>query len=148
MVGKLRWNFYFALGGMLIIFLLAWSNNPFHTALIRSMYAFAVLFIIMFAVRYVLAVMIGIGANEKQTGAYVDLRTPEDDTLEQLLKPELEPDSNTDSSAETDSDSSTRKEQGDDQFQPMNPPKLVTKESTSPEQLAHAIRQLSDKEGR
>ncbi|MDO7905808.1 hypothetical protein Q5741_05185 [Paenibacillus sp. JX-17] len=139
--GSLRINFWSGLIGFVLTFLVSAASNLLTTSLIRGLIAFAIWFVLAFALRWVLAMTMNEEADasaamdgnassrDEQVGTKLNLTTPdESEDLNELLKqkPEvLEGDQNG--------------------FAPLNPPKLVS--TKDPEELAKAVRHLTDKQG-
>ncbi|MGG1551163.1 hypothetical protein [Paenibacillus ferrarius] len=142
MIGTMRINVIVASLAGLFTFALSIGNNLLLSTLLKSVYAFLILFVLTFGFRWVLGLVAGAGeASHKtsadpmqengQLGQNLDMVTPNEDgeTLE-LMKSNL-------SNQNADSLS-------DMQFSPLNPPKLVTKKELDPEQLAGALRRMSE----
>ena len=119
--------------------MLSISANFLVTAVWRSAYAF----VIVFAVIYVFRWLFGTAAGLKQfeagelapgaadvAGAAVDLSTPQDEDLNDLLKAQL---------AEQSPDAPAK------QFEPLELPKLASKDKLDPELLAESLRHMSEK---
>lgn len=124
MIGKHSWNVGLASAGMILIFLINISNNVLTTSLLRSLYSFACLFVIVFAVRFLLG-FIGIHeAGDQQEdevkGQHIDIVTPDDEAS--ILGQQS-------ASAEED-------------FSPLNPPK-VNADQVDPDLVVKAVRQLT-----
>jgi hypothetical protein len=142
MIGTIRINFIVAGLAGLFTFGLSIGNNLLLTSCLKCMYSFVILFILTFGFRWVLGLMIGAehaashsqDANmtpDSSVGQTLDLTTPEEDEeTRELLKANLG-NNHAPSSA-------------DMQFSPLNPPKLVTKNNLDPEQLAGALRRMSE----
>ncbi|MDR6883883.1 hypothetical protein [Bacillus sp. 3255] len=144
MIGTMRINVIVAALAGLLTFGLSIGNNLFLTTCLRSLYSFVILFVVTFGFRWVLGLMIGAeqaagradqGApapDASSVGQTMDLTTPDDDEeTRELLKANRGTSSTTSSSA-------------DMQFSPLNPPKLATKNNLDPEQLAGALRRMSE----
>lgn len=142
MIGTIRINFIVAGLAGLLTFGLSIGNNLLLTSCLKSVYSFLILFILTFGFRWVLGLMIGVEhaagpaqdanlTSDSSVGQTLDLTTPEEDEeTRELLKASLGS-HHTPSSA-------------DMQFSPLNPPKLVTKNNLDPEQLAGALRRMSE----
>lgn len=141
MHGNVRWNFVLGLLGFVITTLLSLSSNIWMTSLTRGVVAFIVWFAIGFALRFAIHQLLtpsnSASSSQKEkddnVGAAVDYTTPdESESLYQLLQ-----------SSPTDKESSSDEEiQTKSEFQPLSPPKLVSK-SLNDEQMAQAVRHLS-----
>ncbi|RTE01801.1 hypothetical protein [Paenibacillus whitsoniae] len=142
MIGTMRINVIVASLAGLFTFALSIGNNLLLSTLLKSVYAFLILFVLTFGFRWVLGLVAGAGEASAKTsadpmqengqlGQNLDMVTPNEDgeTLE-LMKSNL-------SNQNADSLS-------DMQFSPLNPPKLVTKKELDPEQLAGALRRMSE----
>jgi hypothetical protein len=88
MIGSYVWNLI--IGGLsgLMAFALAYVNaNTFVTSLVRGLISFAVMFLLTYLFRWLLALIIqdtmkeGDSAGGVPTGTNIDLKTPEDDVL-------------------------------------------------------------------
>jgi hypothetical protein len=132
MSGTIRWNLITGLVGFLGTLLVSMPQNIFKTALIQSCYSFAFLFLFTFVVRWVLGLMLAASSSEGPTlpqateqelakGQTIDLATPSEDLLSAADVPAEE-----------------------ELFAPLNPPKLSTKVDQSPEELAQALRHMSE----
>ncbi|MGZ9584613.1 hypothetical protein [Paenibacillus marinisediminis] len=141
----MKWNISFGIIGFVVTTLASLISNVWSTSLIRGAIAFVIWFLLAFAVRYVVQLLLtpshdGANAaqnelNSSEVGHAVDYTTPDDtDSLYNMLhkKP---------------AEQELETEQGDkDQsgFQPLTPPKLVSK-PLNEEQLAEAVRHLTQK---
>lgn len=150
MIGNIKWNLIFASVFSLFAFIFSWLNNPLSTASLRTIYCFALLFVLMYPIRFIMGSLIGIKLTESETdseeadvvGTQVDLATPEDESLlDELLTGQEQ-------TGEKATDGGASEEAAAKEFKPMNPPKLVTKQSMDAEELAQAVRHLADEEGR
>lgn len=137
MRGTIRFNLVAGVIGLVVTFLLSFSNNLFLTSLMRAATAFVIWFLLAFALRWVLTfvttehhdVHLGvddINLTSDERGKQLDLTTPDEtDELNDLLKPkpvqsnELQ------------------------EFTRLDPPKLVS--TKDPEELAKAVRHLTEK---
>ncbi|MDR6552794.1 hypothetical protein [Paenibacillus qinlingensis] len=141
MIGTIRINFVVALLAGIFTFVLSISNNLFLSSCIKSGYSFLILFVVTFGFRWVLGLLIGSvssleGAAQDNSssavGQNLDLLTPdEDEETRQLMKSNHANISKDEHSFEM-------------QFSPLNPPKLATKNNLDPEQLAGALRRMSE----
>lgn len=137
MIGSIRWNFFVGALAFIVTFILSMSKNIWLTTVIRSFYSFALLFVLMFLCRFLLGTFAGLNrlsAQEQEAegaegkGTAVDAVTPDqDEELRELLKSGVDP--NKTAAAD---------------FSPLNPPKLRMKEQPSPEEMAQAVRRMSD----
>lgn len=135
MIGTFRWNLLAGTVGFIGTLLASFHSNVWSTVLIHSIYSFLILFLFTFVVRWVLNVLIlssGTGSRPIleshesdgiRKGQSIDLSTPDDVGLP------LNGDSG----------------QGDQmEFTPLNPPKLTTKLDNNPQELANALRRMTD----
>ncbi|HEY0826974.1 MAG TPA: hypothetical protein VGE40_02670 [Bacilli bacterium] len=139
MIGTHRWNLVFGMIAMIFTFLVSVSHNVLWTSLIGSIYSFLIAFIMGFFFRWVLGTVVGmkdmhlnVQSNPEDSlmdkGNNLDMTTPgEEEEIHRILKDHLTP-----------------QKEGDDEFVPLNPPKLVTKEKIDPEDLAKVLRHLSE----
>ncbi|MCZ8520030.1 MULTISPECIES: hypothetical protein [Paenibacillus] len=143
MIGSLRWNLYAGLAAFLITFVLSIPNNIWLTTIVRSCYSFIVLFLLVFGCRWLLGTIAGLNglpapqpsvmpaappAEEEGKGSAYDAMTPDQDAeLHQMLKGSMS--------------GTAPPEPG---FAPLTPPKLSTKVQPTPEELAQAVRQMSE----
>ncbi|MFB6363989.1 hypothetical protein ACFCP7_07985 [Paenibacillus elgii] len=137
MIGSIRWNFIVGAAAFVITFALSITDNIWLTTLIRSFYSFVLMFVIVFLFRWLLGTVAGLAGapipehseeEDELKGKAVDVVTPDQDAeLHQMLKPSPGPMD----AVETD-------------FSPLNPPKLSTKIQGSPDELAQAVRRMSE----
>ncbi|NOU68478.1 hypothetical protein GC096_31090 [Paenibacillus sp. LMG 31461] len=141
MIGTIRINLIVALLAGIFTFALSIGNNLFLSSCIKAGYSFLILFVVTFGFRWVLGLLIGpvssledslLENSSSGVGQNLDLSTPdEDEETRQLMKSNLT--------------NQTKDAQSNDmQFSPLNPPKLVTKNNLDPEQLAGALRRMSE----
>ncbi|UJF35366.1 hypothetical protein [Paenibacillus hexagrammi] len=142
MVGTIRINLIVAALAAVFTFVMSLGNNMFVTTCLKSLYSFAILFVLTFGFRWVLGVLVTIEktktsmspndlTSDSHIGSTLDVSTPEEDhETNELLKAGLDPTSTAQAS--------------EPQFSPLNPPKLVTKNQIDPEQLAGALRRMSE----
>lgn len=143
MIGTIRINLIVSLFAGIFTFLLSVGNNLFLTTCMRSIYSFAILFILTFGFRLLLGIFTGtdfftprqaeqVNSSEEHLGSQLDLATPDDEeATKQMLRNNL--------------DNSGQSLVSDDlPFSPLNPPKLITKNKLDPEQLAGALRRMSE----
>ncbi|KZS43724.1 hypothetical protein AWU65_26925 [Paenibacillus glucanolyticus] len=136
MMGKLGFYIMTGIAGFVFTFIFTIRNNLWMTSMYRALLAFAIWFLLAFALKWILAAIIAPRADkngsgnskaqsEQERGTVLDLSTPDEDReLMDLIHSE-----------------SGSKENGD--FVPLNPPKLVS--TKDPEELAKAVRHLTDK---
>lgn len=92
MIGTLRWNFAVAGVGALLTLALSWPKNSWLTALLDACQAFAVLFLLGFAVRWLLGTVFGLKEKPPGKGAVIDFTTPDDggpDEFRPLAPPDV-----------------------------------------------------------
>ncbi|CAN7469655.1 hypothetical protein LJR153_003215 [Paenibacillus sp. LjRoot153] len=141
MIGTIRINLIVALLVGIFTFTLSIGNNLFLSSCIKAGYSFLILFVVTFGFRWVLGLLIGpvsslevssLENSSSEVGQNLDLSTPdEDEETRQLMKS-----NHTNQTKDAHSN--------DMQFSPLNPPKLVTKNNLDPEQLAGALRRMSE----
>ncbi|OWA33785.1 hypothetical protein B9G55_20850 [Saccharibacillus sp. O16] len=151
MKGTIRVNLIFALIGFVITFLFAVRTNLPVTSLIRGGIGAFVWFLLAFLFRIVLGALEPLPKEKTGGGSLapnsapggdtrgmaLDMVTPdESDELNDLLKPDADKTRMTEE----------RTAQIND-FQPLNPPKLVSTQERNPEELAKAVRHLTEDEG-
>lgn len=147
MAGNIKLNLWFGIIGFVITFLVSSGNNLWTTSLFRGILGFVVWFLLAFVLRFILGILANpAGAvpkmptgNEESTqqelsqddqdrGSHFDVVTPDQDNeLHDLLTPKP-------------ADSGPK-----DEFAPLNPPKLVSTKQQDPEELAKAVRHLTQK---
>jgi flagellar biosynthesis/type III secretory pathway M-ring protein FliF/YscJ len=134
MVGTWRWNVWFGAFGALLTFVFSLSSNLLSTTLIRCSYAFLAFLVVAFGLRYVVGVALHPSADgtslklAEERGAKLDLVTPEDDDLQIRMKEQW----------------ADGKNDANSGFQPLKPQRLVSLDDSDPEELAKAIRSLTD----
>ncbi|MBE1446426.1 hypothetical protein [Paenibacillus sp. OAS669] len=140
MIGTVRWNLIIGLISLVITFISSISTNIWTTSLLRSVYSFAIVFIVIFLFRWILGTIAGLNqlntdlkdgvSDEEGKGAALDLQTPEDDaSIHQMLKDSLDP----------------KASSMDSGFAPLNPPKLSSKtNSMEPGEMAQAVRRMAE----
>ncbi|WP_245596027.1 hypothetical protein [Paenibacillus taiwanensis] len=147
MRGSIRWNFGLGVLGFFITFLASLSSNLLMTSVVRGAIAFVIWFGLAFVIRWVAGELTQPNRHangeqarfegiESERGSNVDITTPDEtESLHNLLK-------------ETPvSDEASKTEEKDRQtgFEPLAPPKLVSKTPLKDEQLAEAVRYMKDK---
>ncbi|OUS71575.1 hypothetical protein B1748_26415 [Paenibacillus sp. MY03] len=152
MLGSWRWNVGFGIAGVGLTVIFSLGNNPMSVILMRSLYAFVAFFVVAFAARFVLGVIlqppaIPMGPSEEEAddprGAEMDLRTPdESDDLNQLLKAQLQQGASSSPQPATQPVKEGANE-GASSFKPLSPPQLVSTAGKQPEELAKAVRHLT-----
>ena len=121
----------------MFIFILSIQHNPLTTSIIRGVYGFVIVFFAFYIIRFLIGTVAGISdftvaddqsaSDGDSVGSTVNLTTPsDDDMLNQMLKQQLGED------------------QPADDFVPLQPQKLVTKDKLSPELAVEAVRQMSE----
>lgn len=141
MIGTIRINLIVALLAGIFTFALSIGNNLFISSCIKSGYSFLILFVITFGFRWVLGLLIGPVStipdaahpdSSPAIGQNLDLSTPDEDEETREMMKAIH--------ANTTKDAHSNEMQ----FSPLNPPKLVTKNNLDPEQLAGALRRMSE----
>jgi energy-coupling factor transporter transmembrane protein EcfT len=143
MIGTIRINWIVSSLAGIFTFLLSVGNNLFVTTCLRSFYSFVILFILTFGFRFVFGIFAGADffaplpteqaeSGEAHLGSKFDAATPDDEeATKKMLRENMDP-----SGQVSDTD--------DLPFSPLNPPKLMTKNNLEPEQLAEALRRMSE----
>ncbi|PZD93346.1 hypothetical protein DNH61_22160 [Paenibacillus sambharensis] len=138
MLGSVRWNLVIGGAGMLLTFLVSLGKNGFAISSLRGLYAFIALFLIGFLFRAVLSLIVGgspapvMETSSAGLGGQVDAVTPDEgEDLNDLLKSQLEGSLEPDRSEEN-------------AFKPFEPKRLVSTQNKNPEELANALRHLSE----
>jgi hypothetical protein len=141
MIGTIRINLIVASLACIFTFALSIGNNLFLSSCIKSGYSFLILFVVTFGFRWVLGLLIGSvpsledSSHENSSssvGQNLDLFTPDEDEETREMMKSNQTNNNKD------------KLSNEMQFSPLNPPKLVTKNNLDPEQLAGALRRMSE----
>lgn len=139
MIGTWKWNVWSAAIVAVITFMLSISANFLVTAAWRALYAFVIVFAVMYVFRWLFGTAAGLKQFESgtlaaegagSTGTAVDLSTPQDEDLNELLKEQLAQQS---------------PEAAATQFEPLELPKLASKDKLDPELLAESLRHMSEK---
>ncbi|TVX93959.1 hypothetical protein [Paenibacillus agilis] len=146
MAGSLLWNIVGGVIGFLITTFAALMTNPLSTSIVRGIIGGVIWFGIVFGFRWIAHMLLhGSGdsnysnqARERTSdtarGQNIDYTTPDGEDLHAIL-----------TSSSVESSSSTAHSDQAVEFTPMNPPKLVTKPPLNDEQLAQAVRHLTQK---
>ncbi|NQX57367.1 hypothetical protein [Paenibacillus qinlingensis] len=141
MIGTIRINLIVALLAGIFTFALSIGNNLFLSSCIKAGYSFLILFVVTFGFRWVLGLLIGPVSSLEDTplensssgvGQNLDLSTPDEDEETRQMMKSIHGNQTKDAHS------------NDMQFSPLNPPKLVTKNNLDPEQLAGALRRMSE----
>ncbi|MEW9697697.1 hypothetical protein [Paenibacillus sp. SI8] len=142
MIGTIRINVIVAALAGILTFALSIGNNLLLTTCLRSFYSFLILFVLTFGFRWVMGLLTGaelLAKNQstdtavnEAVGQTLDLTTPDDEdaVTREMLKSNQRLNPSIDAT--------------EHQFSPLNPPKLVTKNNLDPEQLAGALRRMSE----
>lgn len=140
MLGTIKWNFIVGLISFVITFISSIGHNIWTTTLLRSLYSFMIVFILVFLFRWIMGTMAGFnklavtGAQERAAvenkGTALDVSTPDEEAvLHQMLKDSLDPNAAA----------------VDPGFAPLNPPKLSTKgNNIEPGEMAQAVRRMTE----
>ncbi len=141
MLGSVRWNLAMGAFGLLLAFIFSLGNNDFVVSILRGVYAFAAFFLLGYLLRGALHIIVGSTTITEQTeqqhpedpnvGTKVDMTTPaEGEDLNELLKSQLE--------------GPLGSSQGGEMFKPFEPTRLVSTQNKEPDELAQAIRHLTE----
>jgi hypothetical protein len=129
MIGSIRWNLALGLFGCILTFILSISDNIFSTAFRHGLYCGFILFMVAFMFRWFLGTLLFAVPIETHIGNNLDMVTPDElDEIHLLMRNENE--------NEIDAEESD--------FKPLNPPKLVSKRVTDPEEMVKALRHMSE----
>lgn len=145
MIGSLRWNFAVSIVAFALTFTFSLFDNVLLTTLIRSMYSFLILFVLMFVFRWILGLLLHytehqhLEAQEEDSskGTHIDLTTPlDEETVSDLAV----------TASEENKEQSPKAPSSDkEEFSPLTPPKLSKLNQPDAAQLADALRHLSEK---
>jgi hypothetical protein len=134
MIGRITWNLYMAICGMVLTFMFAIPHNLLGTAFLRSLYVFVFLFILGFVIRFLLGTVVGlkdivleqplyVNEQEEGKGEHVNLITPQEGGVP----------------LQTSFSSQT-----DDEFKPITARSLKGSPDEDPEKVVKAIRDMVD----
>lgn len=139
MIGTWRWNAVFGGFGAALTLIFSLGNNPLLTTASRTFYAFVVFALIAYAVRFVLG-LIHLPQQpevseeeqpEEERGQNLDLVTPDEEAeLSRMLKDNW----------------TGGKDAPESGFQPLAPTRLVSLDDPDPEQVAQAVRRLTNEQ--
>lgn len=143
MAGSIRWNLIAGGVGFVCTFIASLSSNVITTSLLRGLYSGLILFGIVFVLRFILGLAFveggqpenpaDVSSSEESAsgkGQHFDYTTPDVDQAELLT--------------DADSGDSSSAQEGEQGFAPLNPPKLATKKEPDMDELAKALRHLSE----
>lgn len=152
MLGTWRWNAGFGIAGIGLTVIFSLGNNPMTVILTRSIYAFIAFFIMAYAARLVLGIILkppGIAPQVPEVeaadtrGSEMDLQTPDESAeLNQLLKDQLGQSTASVPQA-TPGSAAAGNAGGANSFKPLSPPQLVSTNGKQPDELAKAVRHLT-----
>jgi hypothetical protein len=134
MNGFWRLTIWFGVFGAALTFLFSISHNKIETTLLRSVYAFLAFAALALLVRVVLGVLLRPALTQtappagEEKGNALDMVTPEDDGLNELMKEQW-------------ADGKDKPVAG---FQPLNPAKLVSLEHPKTEEVVQAVRRMTN----
>ena len=135
----MRWNVVLGGIGFFLTLLFSMAHNPWLTTMVRSLYSFIILFLVAFLLRWLLRSIAGLkqvnepSASPEQgkadvRGQHFDQVTPEDHPLPHQK------------SADDEQLDSKRQ----DNFAPLQPPKLMSKSKADAEEVVKAVRHWSE----
>jgi hypothetical protein len=140
MHGNLSWNMVIASISSALTFLVSITSNLLTTALLQSLYAFGIMFLVAFIFRFLVGLLISINipmntdldltpqddeTYQDETGRNISLSTPDaDEYLQDIIKQNY-----------TNND-----ENNSDSFQPLNPTRLSSAPETQADPLVEAVR--------
>ncbi|MFC6331143.1 hypothetical protein ACFP56_00795 [Paenibacillus septentrionalis] len=150
MYGNWRWNLGFGLFGLLIVFIIGLTNNPWAVSLLRGFYACIAFFLLAYPLRYIIGLLLASDNDHAETihsmeepslaGTNVDYVTPEgEEDLNEMLRKQMAP-------GEPKSDVKPPTAENDpkaEQFQPLKPTRLVSTENMQAADLTKAVRHLT-----
>jgi len=148
MHGSWRWNLGFGVFGLLAVFLIGLSNNPWAISFIRGLYACVAFFLLAYPIRYIVGLLFrteeppaeAVQTEVEQTlsGNNVDYVTPEsEEDLNAILRDQLAPGKLADKAEPS------AKNEKTEQFKPLKPTKLVSTDNIQAEELTKAVRHLT-----
>ncbi len=141
MKGSWRFTIGFGAFGALLICLLSLSNNPLGTSLLRGLYAFLAFAALALVVGFVLGQLLATGKPAPSgaevppdRGSVLDLTIPDEgEALSEMMKEQW-----------ADGKSATATDGEAVSFQPLQPKRVVSLDNPNPEEVAQAIRRLTD----
>ncbi|MEK4250243.1 hypothetical protein [Paenibacillus sp. FSL W7-1287] len=149
MYGSWRWNLGFGIFGLLAVFFIGLSNNPWAVSLLRGGYACIAFFLLAYPLRYILGLLLSTNEapvidevqdedEQALSGNTVNYVTPDsEEDLNALLRDQLAPGSSEEKFEPLANNEKT------EQFKPLNPTKLVSTDNIQAEQLTKAVRHLT-----
>lgn len=146
--GSIRWNLVFGLIGFVVSTLISLSSNVWGTSLLRGLFAFLIWFLLAYVLRFVVQVLQSpegkqidsnhVEEDDSNVGSSVNMSTP-DDTASLYNMLHSKPNEGNPSDNQR---NEVAKEEGQGDFTPLTPPKLVSKPMND-EQMAQAVRHLT-----
>lgn len=106
------------------------GRNEWITSLKRGIYGFIIVFVCMFAIRFLLGTVAGLKQMDQaaaSVGNTINLVTPPDDPLMPGLQ-----------------HAEGQTELNQDEFIPLKPQKLISKENVDPQLMAESVRHMSE----
>lgn len=148
MYGSWRFNLIFASLGLVIVFLIGLTKNPWTISLLRGVYSFILFFLLAYIIRYIVGSLFiqdtqstneENQSSEEQPGSQIDYVTPDgEEDLNEILREQM----NQGNKAEH-AQASVEPDAKSAQFQPLNPKKLVSTDKMKTEDLTRAVRHLT-----
>jgi energy-coupling factor transporter transmembrane protein EcfT len=140
MIGTIRWNAILGSIGFLLTFAISIPNNILLTTLLRSCYSALILFVFVFAFRWLLGTVVELKMVDNKLDHQIS------DSKEELHKGNML-DYTTPDEVGSQSHDAVKNDNvilSEQTFAPLNPPKLISKNNPEPQELVKAIRQLSE----
>ncbi|PZE22429.1 hypothetical protein [Paenibacillus xerothermodurans] len=140
MMGTIRWNLIIGSISFLLTFLISLGNNIWLTTLLRSLYSFLLMFVLVFLFRWVLGTIAGLHklgsvdvpaaeTDDDHIGNALDMSTPdEQEALHAMLKQTNTPNEGAANAG----------------FKPLTPPKLSSSTTVDTAEMAQAVRRMTE----
>jgi hypothetical protein len=144
MLGSVRWNIIIALAGMLLTFLFSIQSNLLLTSLIRSLYSFTVIFLLVFPVRWLIGYIMRMNESSRLSDIRADSDAAEEDAKVKGRHIDLSAPADDEVIARQTNLHASRPDRPAPEFTPLNPPKLARKDSLDHKQMAEAVRHLAN----
>lgn len=138
MLGSVRWNVALGAAGMLLTFVFSLDHNGLAVSCLRAVYAFAAFFAAGYLLRGALQLIVGASDTaplqaDGHVGTHVNLETPEESGLNDLLKAQLEEERGAGRQPEA-------------EFVPFQPARVFKAEGLDGEELAAAVRHMAQED--
>lgn len=151
MIGNIKINLWFGVIGFIITFLVSFGNNVWTTSFVRSCLGFVIWFVLAFLLRFMLGILASPADAASKTP--ITVRDPNETEIPEQLRQEDQQRGNNFDMTSPDQDSELNdlltpkpeKDGGSTGFAPLDPPKLVSTKQQDPEEMAKAVRHLTQK---